>query len=75
MDTTEKTSLKTIRFSATEARLLERSAAERNMSVSDVVRQAVVDCASATAIASRRSRRGRQACSPSTGLMRSRPRA
>ncbi|MDP8909979.1 MAG: hypothetical protein M3N47_12900, partial [Chloroflexota bacterium] len=41
-DTTEKTSLKTIRFSAIEARLLEKSAAERNMSVSDVVRQAVI---------------------------------
>jgi Arc/MetJ-type ribon-helix-helix transcriptional regulator len=42
MDTTEKTSLKTIRFSPIEARLLEQSAAERNMSVSDVVRQAVI---------------------------------
>lgn len=35
--------LKTIRFSAVEARLLEESAAERNMSVSDVVRRAVID--------------------------------
>jgi hypothetical protein len=43
MNTTDKTSLKTIRFSATEARLLEQSAAERNMSVSDVVRRAVID--------------------------------
>lgn len=43
METTEKTSLKTIRFSAIEARLLEESAAERNLSVSDVVRRAVID--------------------------------
>ncbi len=43
METTDKTSLKTIRFSAIEARLLEESAAKRNMSVSDVVRRAVID--------------------------------
>ena len=43
METTDKTALKTIRFSAIEARLLEESAAERNMSVSDVVRRAVID--------------------------------
>ena len=43
METTDKTTLKTIRFSAIEARLLEESARERNMSVSDVVRRAVID--------------------------------
>jgi Arc/MetJ-type ribon-helix-helix transcriptional regulator len=43
VDTTEKTSLKTIRFNAIEARLLEESAARHNMSVSDVVRRAVID--------------------------------
>ncbi len=43
METTDKTTLKTIRFSAIEARLLEESAAERQLSVSDVVRRAVID--------------------------------
>lgn len=43
METTDKTTLKTIRFSAIEARLLEESAAQRNTSVSDVVRRAVID--------------------------------
>jgi hypothetical protein len=42
LETTEKRSLKTIRFTALEARLLEESAKAHNMTVSDVVRNAVV---------------------------------